>query len=97
MRYRDKVEKKAIVAPKRIIFYRGMSFHSIVECTRNSRFPDGVSEGQFQTVLDEGTSISVDRRYRLYTDETCCGRAPAYKELVSRTDPDSFPVLTLAL
>ena len=97
MGYRKSIEKKANLAPKRLIFYRGMSFHCIIERTRNSQFLDGVSEGQFQTVLDEGTSISVDRRYRLYTDETCCGRAPAYKELVSRTDPDSFPVLTLAL
>lgn len=61
MQYRKMVEKQTAVAPKRLIFFRGEPFclylfHFRRCCT------DGVSEGQFQQVLDQGklsTSCSM--------------------------------------
>ena len=53
--YRKMVEK-ADGSVSRLIFYRGnlISNHHNVFCQVPDRFQDGVSEGQFKTVLDEG-------------------------------------------
>ena len=39
--------------PKRILFYRGQSFDPSIEYANKRPFSDGVSEGQFATVLEE--------------------------------------------
>ena len=54
--YRRAAEKKAAAEPKRIIFYRG-AFRpntAIETWTNRSGVVDGVSEGEFQQVLDLG-------------------------------------------
>jgi hypothetical protein len=60
MKYRDKVEKKgANTAPKRIIFYRGWLFEYSLACLNASVYIDGVSEGQFSQVLEQGVFTSL--------------------------------------
>jgi len=51
--YRSSQEKQANPNPKRLIFYRGMTFVIFAQL-RLTRYLDGVSEGQFQQVLDIG-------------------------------------------
>jgi hypothetical protein len=56
MRYREIAERKGAgnAAPKRIIFYRGQLFSVNAPSVFNSIFADGVSEGQFKQVLEQG-------------------------------------------
>ena len=55
MRYREGVEKKGArnAAPKRIIFYRGLCA-SLCHLLLTQGLADGVSEGQFKQVLEQG-------------------------------------------
>lgn len=53
--YRSSQEKQANPNPKRLIFFRGMTlFCPILGSWRFTCYLDGVSEGQFQQVLDNG-------------------------------------------
>lgn len=57
MRYREVVEKQGAgnAAPKRIIFYRGIVHRSLsIEYLWSLVPSDGVSEGQFKQVLEQG-------------------------------------------
>jgi eukaryotic translation initiation factor 2C len=56
MRYREMAEKKAAgnTAPKRIIFYRGRIRSSLLLASPLTLPVDGVSEGQFKQVLEQG-------------------------------------------
>lgn len=62
MRYREGMEGKkgASAAPKRIILYRGSALLSIIPCISSDLYfgVDGVSEGQFKQVLDQGAPFS---------------------------------------
>jgi len=63
MRYREVMEKKigASAAPKRIIFYRGLSLLPRVHLVSSDLYfyVDGVSEGQFKQVLELGAFSSM--------------------------------------
>lgn len=56
MNYRSHVEKKAqgMAEPKRILFFRGMTSCVVYVQGLMNTLTDGVSEGQFQEVLDKG-------------------------------------------
>lgn len=59
MRYRQYIEGKKFpaTAPKRIIFYRGLLYFPPTSYLNLSAITDGVSEGQFKQVLEQGATI----------------------------------------
>lgn len=59
MGYRRVKEKKDNYMPKRIIFYRGMLSLLVSFYQEASYSIDGVSEGQFKQVLDDGEYLPV--------------------------------------
>ena len=51
------MEKQSIIAPKRILFYRGMHVCRGAVRPQLMYCLDGVSEGQFKQVLEIGKSL----------------------------------------